>query len=87
MLKCKGETSVLVSHFHIQIDGPESIHIIEFQAFYQSYYSVPSSVSKLSLFLSLSVCRHSTIHTTVRGGLEGRGKELNHTTTRKPGPV
>jgi hypothetical protein len=44
----------------------------------------PSPVSKLFLFLSLPVCRRSSLLT--EEGIEGAGKELNHTTARKPGP-
>ncbi len=42
-----------------------------------------SPVSKLSLFLSLSVCRRWSLLTN-RG--EGVGEEPYHTTARKPGP-
>ncbi len=42
----------------------------------------PSPVSKLSLFLSLPLCRLSSL----RMG-EGVGEEPNHTTAKKPGPL
>ncbi len=42
----------------------------------------PSPVSKLSLFLSLPVCRRSVYWREGRGV----GEEPNHTTARKPGP-
>ncbi len=44
----------------------------------------PSPISKLSLFLSLPMCRRSGLLT--RDG-EGVGEEPNHTTARKPGPL
>jgi hypothetical protein len=44
---------------------------------------LPRPVSKLSLFLSLPVCRWPTLLTEDGGG---RGDELNHVTARKPGP-
>jgi hypothetical protein len=45
----------------------------------------PSPVNKLSLFLSLPVCRCTSLLTGERG--EGVGKEPNHTTAREPGPL
>jgi hypothetical protein len=39
----------------------------------------PSAVSKLTLFLSLPVCRYSSLLTGKAGG-EGVGVEPNHTT-------
>ncbi len=43
----------------------------------------PSPVKKLPLFLSLPLCRRSSL-LTGEGG-EGVGKEPNHTKARKPG--
>jgi hypothetical protein len=47
----------------------------------------PSPVSKLPLFLSLPVCRRSSLLTGEGGGREAEvvGMESNHTTERKPG--
>jgi hypothetical protein len=47
------------------------------------YNSAPRPVIKLSLFLSLPVCRRFT---NERGG-EGVDEEPNNTTARKPGPL
>ncbi len=62
------------------------------QALLRSYDSAPrpplfppSSLSKLSLFLSPPVCLRSSLPTGERG--EGVGEEPNQTTTRKPGPL
>jgi hypothetical protein len=43
----------------------------------------PSPVSKLSLFLSLPVCRRSSLE----GGGRGGGMEPNHMTAKKLGPL
>ncbi len=45
----------------------------------------PSPVSKLSLFFSVFLCVAPVELTIGRGG--GKGKEPNHTTARKPGPL
>jgi hypothetical protein len=47
----------------------------------------PLLVSKLSLFLSLPVCRRSSLLAGVEGEGEGAGEEPNHTTDRRPGPL
>jgi hypothetical protein len=44
----------------------------------------PSPASKMSFFVSLPVCRRSGL---LKGEGERVGKEPNHTTARKPGPV
>jgi hypothetical protein len=65
---------------------PESIwYIIGDQAFSPSmiWLLPPSPVSTLSLFLSLPVCRRSSLLT----GREGVGEEPNHKTARKSGPL
>jgi hypothetical protein len=46
----------------------------------------PFPVSNLSFFISLSVCRRSSLLAEEWGG-EGVGEEQNHTTARKPGPL
>ncbi len=69
---------------------PEMIEwFIEDQAFLRSYDSTPrtpppptSPVSKSSLFLSLPVCRRSSLLTG-----KGAGVEPNHRTARKLGPL
>jgi hypothetical protein len=48
--------------------------------------SLPSPVSKLSLFLRNLVCRQSSLLIGV-GGESGVGKEPNRTAARKPGPL
>ncbi len=45
----------------------------------------PSPVSQLSLFLSLPVCRRFSLLPGKEG--RGAGREPNHTTTRKLGPL
>jgi len=45
-------------------------------------FTIPSPVSKLPLFLSLPVCRRSSLLTG-----EGVGEEPNHANARKPGPL
>jgi hypothetical protein len=72
---------------------PESIErFIEDRAFLRSYDLLPTPpslhpfpLSRLSLFLSLPVCRRSKLLTGERG--EGMGEEPNHMTARKPGPL
>jgi hypothetical protein len=65
------------------------IYFIEDRAFSPSYDLAPSpppspsTVSKLSLFLSLPVSCQSILLT----GREGVEEEPNHTTTRKPGAL
>jgi hypothetical protein len=71
----------------------ESIEwFIENKAFSRSYDSAPphpllypSPDSKLSLLLSLPMCRRSSLLTGERGG--GLREEPNHMTSRKPGPL
>jgi hypothetical protein len=50
-----------------------------------AYPLPPSPKGNLSLFLSLPVCRRSSLLTGERG--EVVGEEQNHTTARKPGPL
>ncbi len=71
---------------------PESIEwFIEDQAFLRSYDSVPRPppppppISKLSLFLSPPMCRHSPVELT--DGLGGGRGAKSYTTARKPGPL
>ncbi len=74
-------------HFLLSLVSPESIEgFIENQAFLLSFDLAPPPpasplpVSKLSLFISLPVCRRSSLLTG-----EGVGEEEpNHTTARKP---
>ncbi len=46
----------------------------------------PSHVSKLSLFISLPLCRRSSL-LTGEAGEKGVGEDPNHTTARNPGPL
>jgi hypothetical protein len=50
-----------------------------------AYPLLPSPGSKLSLFLSLPVCRRSSLLTGERG--KGMGVEPNHIIARKPHPL
>ncbi len=77
-----------ISYFEYILTEPESIErFIEDQAFSPSYdLAAPPTppISKLSLFLSLSVCRLPSYPT----GEERRdGEEQNHTTARKSSPL
>ncbi len=61
--------------------SPESIQwFVEDQSFLRSYNLAPPLVSKLSLLVSLPVCRGLKL---LRNG--GKGEEPNHTTKRMPG--
>jgi hypothetical protein len=51
-----------------------------------SYPPPPSPASKLSLFLSPSVC-HRSVLLTGEEGRGGVGEEPYHTTARKPSPI
>jgi hypothetical protein len=70
------------------LSEPESIErFIEDQAFSPSYDLAPPPtppISKLSLFLSLPVCRLPSYPTGEEGG---GGEEQNHLTAGKPGPL
>ncbi len=66
---------------------PYNVHPTHIPIGYWMFYRWPGSspppVSKLSLFLSLHVCRRSRLNAGEGGGA---GEEPNHTTARKPRP-
>ncbi len=63
--------------------GPGFLKVVGFGS--SSTPFPPSPVSKLSLIISLPVCRRMSLLTWGGGG-GGGVEEPNHTTARKPGP-